>query len=97
VAFTPDGPRGPAREFAPGALIASQRTGVPIVALGVAVTRGWRLSSWDAFLIPKPFARVTIAVGDPVAANAATAREAAALAPRFTALLNDTGAVAARA
>ncbi|NUQ20608.1 MAG: DUF374 domain-containing protein, partial [Gemmatimonadaceae bacterium] len=31
VAVTPDGPRGPAKSFAPGALVAAQRTGAAIV------------------------------------------------------------------
>lgn len=96
VAVTPDGPRGPARTFAPGPLIASQRTGAPVIPLGVDAARAWRLDSWDAFLIPKPFARLTIAVGDPVTVDSGTARAAAAEGPRFARLLDDVGHVAAR-
>ena len=66
VAVTPDGPRGPAESFAPGALIAAQRSGAPIVLLRAVVDRAWRLNSWDRFIIPKPFARVTIYVGEPM-------------------------------
>ncbi len=62
VAVTPDGPRGPAESFAPGALIAAQRAGAPIVLLRATVDRAWRLRSWDRFIIPKPFARLTIYV-----------------------------------
>jgi lysophospholipid acyltransferase (LPLAT)-like uncharacterized protein len=62
-AITPDGPRGPARVFAPGAAIAAQRTGVPIVPIRASASRAWRLKSWDRFLIPKPFARVTVTMG----------------------------------
>lgn len=83
IAITPDGPRGPAHVFAPGALVAAQRAGVAIVPVGVAVSRAWRLGSWDAFTIPKPFARLTIAYGDPVMVAASGAREAAAEAPHF--------------
>jgi lysophospholipid acyltransferase (LPLAT)-like uncharacterized protein len=39
-------------------LIAAQRVGVPIVGIGVAATRAWRLRSWDRFMIPKPFSKV---------------------------------------
>ncbi len=95
VAVTPDGPRGPAGHFAPGALIAAQRAGAPIVSVGVGVTRAWRLKSWDGFLIPKPFARVTIAY-DTATIEGATAREAAAEAPRFQKLLETTSQRAAR-
>ena len=87
VAVTPDGPRGPAESFAPGALIAAQRSGAPIVLLRAVVDRAWRLRSWDRFIIPKPFARVTIYVSEPIAVNAASPRAAAEEAPRFQALM----------
>jgi len=45
IAITPDGPRGPAEKFASGGLVAAQRVGVPIVGIGVAATRCWRLKS----------------------------------------------------
>jgi lysophospholipid acyltransferase (LPLAT)-like uncharacterized protein len=95
VAVTPDGPRGPAGRFAPGALVAAQRAGAPLVSVGVAATRAWRLRSWDAFMIPKPFARVDIAYGT-ASLDAATARDAAAEAPRFQELMELTTRRAAR-
>ncbi|MFP5355257.1 MAG: lysophospholipid acyltransferase family protein, partial [Gemmatimonadota bacterium] len=87
VAVTPDGPRGPRREFAPGAVVAAMRAGVPVIAFGATVDRAWRLRWWDRFVIPKPFARVTIAysAGERVAAT--SPREAEAEAPRFRDLL----------
>lgn len=94
VAVTPDGPRGPARVFAPGAVVAAHRSGAPIVPIGVAASRAWRLRSWDAFMIPKPFARVTVAYGAPRHVDATDARAAAAEAPIFAA---DLDAAVARA
>lgn len=94
VAITPDGPRGPAYSFAPGTLIAAQRAGVPIVAMGVSVSRAWRLRSWDAFLIPKPFATVTIAYSVPTLVDAPDARQAADRTAQFQTLMNDTVAQA---
>ncbi len=87
VAVTPDGPRGPAESFAPGALIAAQRSGAPIVLLRAVADRAWRLRSWDRFIIPKPFARITIYVGEPVPVIASSLRDAADEAPRFQALM----------
>jgi len=87
VAVTPDGPRGPAESFAPGALIAAQRSGAPIVLLRAVADRAWRLRSWDRFMIPKPFARLTIYVSAPVTVNASSLRAAAEQAPRFQALM----------
>lgn len=97
LAITPDGPRGPAHVFAPGALVAAQRARVPIVPVGVAVSSAWRLRSWDAFSIPKPFARVTIAYGAPVTVEATGAREAGMEAPRFAAALQAAVAAAEQA
>ncbi len=87
-AITPDGPRGPARVFAPGAAVAAQRTGALIVPLRAAASRSWRLKSWDRFLIPKPFARVDVHYGAPTAVEAASPRDAAAKAPQLQMLLD---------
>jgi lysophospholipid acyltransferase (LPLAT)-like uncharacterized protein len=89
IAITPDGPRGPAHTFAPGALVASQRTGCPIVPVAIEADRAWRLNNWDRFMIPKPFARVTIAYGAPSKVDAPDARSAADQAPRFERLMNE--------
>ena len=97
VAVTPDGPRGPAHEFQPGALVAAQRAGAPVVAIAVRATRAWRLRSWDRFLIPKPFARVSIVYGAPAYVEAPSAREAPAEAPRFEGILAEVGRAAERA
>jgi lysophospholipid acyltransferase (LPLAT)-like uncharacterized protein len=96
VAITPDGPRGPARQFAPGALVAAQRAGAPVVAVGMAATRAWRLRSWDGFVIPKPFARVTIAYASE-RVESTTARAAAAEAPKFERLMEAVAERASRA
>lgn len=78
VALTVDGPRGPAKVVAPGALVIAQRTGAPMVPTAVSATRAWRLKSWDRFMIPKPFARVLVAYGAPITIAADSPREAAA-------------------
>lgn len=65
VAFTPDGPRGPRREIKPGILAAAERAGVPILPIHAAADRAWRLSSWDRFMVPKPFARIRVGYGEP--------------------------------
>jgi lysophospholipid acyltransferase (LPLAT)-like uncharacterized protein len=88
VAFTPDGPRGPRHVFTPGAVLVAQRTGRPIIALGVTASRAWRLSSWDRHVVPKPFATVTIHYSEPEYVKAANAREAENEAGHFATLLN---------
>lgn len=90
VAITPDGPKGPAGKYAPGALIASQRSGAVILPVVAVADRAWRLKSWDRFMIPKPFARVTVAYGNPTNVLAATPRAAAEEGARFEALMSET-------
>jgi len=66
VAITPDGPRGPRRQMAPGAVYLASRLGMPIVAIGFGYDRPWRLKSWDRFAIPRPFSRARAVVSEPV-------------------------------
>ena len=63
AAFTPDGPRGPRREFKGGGVLAALLAKVPVVSVHAHAQRAWRLKSWDRMLIPKPFAKVRIAYG----------------------------------
>jgi lysophospholipid acyltransferase (LPLAT)-like uncharacterized protein len=94
VAITPDGPRGPKHKFAAGAVVAANRANVPIVPTVAHVDRFWRLSSWDGFVIPKPFARITIAYGPETPVHAKTPREAAEEAPRLEQLMSETAQAA---
>jgi 1-acyl-sn-glycerol-3-phosphate acyltransferase len=64
-AITPDGPRGPPWKFKPGAILLAQLSQRPIIPMAYAASRAWKIK-WDRFVIPKPFARVAIAVGEPV-------------------------------
>lgn len=90
VAVTPDGPKGPAFKYAPGALIAAQRSGAAILPIAAHASRAWRLGSWDRFIIPKPFAKVTVAYGPPAEVSAATTRAALEETDRFESLMMAT-------
>lgn len=65
LALTPDGPRGPAGEFKPGALAVAQITGLPIVPMAAGASSVWRFSSWDGFMVPRPFSRARVVYGEP--------------------------------
>lgn len=67
VALTVDGPKGPRRVVKPGISIVSARSGFPVVPFAVTASKGWRFKSWDRFVLPKPFARILVACGDPIA------------------------------
>jgi lysophospholipid acyltransferase (LPLAT)-like uncharacterized protein len=64
-AITPDGPRGPPWKFKPGAVLLSQLCQRPIVPMAYAASRAWTVK-WDHFVIPKPLARIVVAIGEPV-------------------------------
>jgi lysophospholipid acyltransferase (LPLAT)-like uncharacterized protein len=66
VAVVPDGPRGPREVVQPGVIALAKLTGAPIVPLTSSASRAWRLRSWDAFVIPKPFARAAVCFGAPI-------------------------------
>ena len=66
AAFTLDGPRGPAKIAQPGAVWLAKATGNPIVPFHIESNRHWTLHSWDRTQIPKPYADVAIAIGDPM-------------------------------
>jgi len=65
VVITPDGPRGPAYELGPGIIFLAQKTGAQILPLNLEYSSCWRVKSWDRFIIPRPFSRVRIIVGQP--------------------------------
>ncbi len=64
--ITPDGPRGPRFFFKPGALLVAQLSEVPLVPLAFAAKPARVFRTWDKFVLPSPFARIVIAVGEPV-------------------------------
>jgi lysophospholipid acyltransferase (LPLAT)-like uncharacterized protein len=63
--FTLDGPRGPARVAQPGAVWLAKATGNPVLPFHLEANRHWSVNSWDRTQIPKPFATVSIAMGEP--------------------------------
>lgn len=63
--ITPDGPRGPRFEFKPGAIFTGQIAGKPVVPLAFAARPARIMKTWDKFVLPLPFARIGIAVGEP--------------------------------
>lgn len=72
LTITPDGPRGPRRHMAPGAVFLASRLGLPLVAMGFGYDRPWRVRrAWDQFAIPRPWsrARAVVSADLPIPAN----------------------------
>lgn len=66
LGITPDGPRGPRRVVQPGLVYLAARTGLPIVLVGFAYCRPWRMQSWDRFAVPRPFSRARCLTAEPI-------------------------------
>lgn len=66
VAFTLDGPRGPAEVAQPGAVWLSKATGNPLMPFHAEAAASWTMKSWDRTQIPQPFTTVAMAIGEPL-------------------------------
>ena len=66
VCITPDGPRGPRQRAGMGPIVIAKRTKSVILPYALATAPSKRLSTWDRFQIPIPFARGAIVFGEPI-------------------------------
>jgi lysophospholipid acyltransferase (LPLAT)-like uncharacterized protein len=66
VAFTLDGPRGPAGRAQAGAVWLAGATENPLVPFHIEAERHWTLGSWDRTQIPQPFTTAALAIGAPI-------------------------------
>ncbi len=57
LVVTPDGPRGPARQMAPGTVRMARRAGTPVFLLGLAAAPVKRLNTWDGTKLPRLFGK----------------------------------------
>lgn len=62
---TPDGPTGPLEVFKPGVAMLASLAGAPLVPMSFAASRAISLRSWDRALVPLPFSRVAVVIGEP--------------------------------
>lgn len=69
IATPPDGPLGPPFVFKAGWVNLARLTGVPMLPMAYAADRYWTLKTWDRLIIPKPFARIAIVLGEAVYAG----------------------------
>lgn len=66
IAFTPDGPRGPRYAMSRGPVHLASTQRCPFIPIGINYSAYWSLKSWDAFQIPKPWAKITLIIGDKI-------------------------------
>src|SRR5258706_14026574 len=66
VGFTPDGPRGPFQEVQHGLLYVAQKLACPILPFAYGARKSWVFGSWDKFIVPKLFNRISVVYGEPL-------------------------------
>lgn len=66
IAITIDGPKGPAFKVKKGVIYLAQKTGSPILPVVVSFERYKRINSWDKLIIPLPFTKGEIRLGQEV-------------------------------
>ncbi len=59
-----DGPRGPSGEVKAVLIRLANATDAVIVPFYVSGDKAWYFNSWDKFMLPKPFSRVSLHFGD---------------------------------
>jgi len=67
IGITPDGPRGPRYKPKPGIVRLAQKSGGNVFPVAVAAERKWEFRSWDKMFLPKPFSRMVLYIGSPLA------------------------------
>ena len=87
IGLTPDGPKGPAQEAKPGIIALAQKSGASILPVCIAYDRFITLGSWDAMIVPMPFAQCTVRYAPPMKMDNGLAPQAGA--QQLTHLLND--------
>lgn len=64
AALIVDGPKGPAGVVKAGVIRMASAADAMIVPVYADAERAWYFKSWDTFMVPKPFTRVTLRFGD---------------------------------
>lgn len=64
--ITPDGPEGPSYVIKPGITYIAQKAAATILPLGAYTRHGYRVPRWDRYVLPYPFSKLAIQIGEPI-------------------------------
>lgn len=62
--LNPDGPDGPSHEPKRGVAFVARKAGALIVPAGAFTATGFRIPRWDHYVVPFPFSRITVVLGE---------------------------------
>jgi lysophospholipid acyltransferase (LPLAT)-like uncharacterized protein len=89
LVITPDGPRGPNEQIAPGSLQIAMRGGAPVFLMGIAARPALTLDTWDKAMFGLPFGRGAVVWDGPLVVPPRSGEaEIAALARDWSARLS---------
>jgi hypothetical protein len=66
IGITPDGPKGPRYEVSDGIIVMAQKRHAKVIVFHCRPSKYWQLSSWDRFVIPKPFGVLDFYASEPI-------------------------------
>lgn len=66
IGITPDGPKGPRYTIANGIVVMAQKRNTKVIIFHCRPSSYWQLSSWDKFVIPKPFGELNFYASEPI-------------------------------
>ena len=66
IGITPDGPKGPRQICKKGVVALAQQAGVIVQPISYSVEERWVIPSWDGMIVPRPFSRGVVILGEPV-------------------------------
>ena len=75
IGITPDGPRGPRHVCKRGVVKMARISGIAIRPISYSAENRWILPSWDGMIVPKPFSRGVVVVGDIIKPDPSVAEE----------------------
>jgi lysophospholipid acyltransferase (LPLAT)-like uncharacterized protein len=66
MAITPDGPKGPSGTVQDGVVFLARKSGAGLYPLGISCKHRLLVPSWDKYLVPMPFSKAIIIIGEPI-------------------------------
>jgi lysophospholipid acyltransferase (LPLAT)-like uncharacterized protein len=76
IGITPDGPRGPRRQAAPGVAQLAALASVPVIPCAARTSLRIALGTWDRMAVPLPFGRGVVVCGPAIIVPRAAPRDA---------------------
>lgn len=66
IVITPDGPRGPVHKINSSITKIAYKYNKPLIPISCMATKYFTLNSWDKMMIPKPFGKIIVTIGNSI-------------------------------